>query len=263
MRPFLRWAGSKAQLLPTLASFWSNGYDRYVEPFAGSAALFFRLRPRRALLSDINGELIIALQQVQLQPSHVVECLHRLERSSSEYYRVRAQRPEDLPLNARAARFIYLNALCFNGLYRTNRQGVFNVPYGTKHRDDPFSLSDIRNAAKTLSSARVITCDFEECLSQVRAGDFVYLDPPYIDSTRRTFQYSGKDFNEGDLHRLFDSLHAISAVGARFILSYANSPEMSAFKRCWRSMRVVTRRNIAGFAGARKVAEEVLVTNIE
>lgn len=263
MKPFLRWAGSKIQLLPNLQAFWSDHYERYVEPFAGSASLFFRLQPKRALLSDINRELILTLQQVRQQPTHVVECLRRMPRSSRYFYEIRAQQPETLPLNARAARFIYLNALCFNGLYRTNLHGVFNVPYGSKHKRNPFDLELIRRASTLLQHAQLLNDDFEDCLQHVTEGDFVYLDPPYINNERRTFQYAAGVFSSDDLDRLFAALHAIDAAGAHFVLSYANVREMSPFKGCWRSMRVTARRNIAGFAADRKLTTEILITNIQ
>lgn len=262
MKPFLRWAGSKIQLLEHLRSYWSADYARYVEPFAGSASLFFKLEPCRALLTDINEELVLTLQQVREQPNHVVECLRRMPRSRTYFYRIRGQRPETLGLNARAARFIYLNALCFNGLYRTNRQGSFNVPYGSKHKRQPFDLELIRNAAALLQRAHILNEDFERCLERVTKGDFVYLDPPYINSERRTFQYAAQDFSRADLHRLFDALCAIDALGARFVLSYADVEEMKPFRARWRSLQVTARRNIAGFAGARKLTTEILVTNI-
>ena len=125
--PFLRWAGSKRQLLPVLAAYWSDDYCRYVEPFAGSACLFFHLQPPKALLADINQELVLTYQVVRSHPHEVAAALGCLRKSRSNFLDLRAAVPTLLSAPQRAARFIYLNRFCFNGLYRTNRKGQFNV----------------------------------------------------------------------------------------------------------------------------------------
>src|SRR5258708_201479 len=130
MKSIFRWAGSKRQLLPLLEGYWSRDFGRYVEPFAGSACFFFRLMPERALLADINKELICAYRQIKADALKVHNSLKKLSTGSDTYYQQRSLDPVYLSPNARAARFIYLNRYCFNGLYRTNQRGEFNVPYG-------------------------------------------------------------------------------------------------------------------------------------
>src|SRR5260370_41753763 len=130
MNTFLRWAGSKRKLLPILLDAAPKKFDRYVEPFAGSACLFFALGPRRAVLADINEELVNTYRALKTDVEGVIEHLAAFKCSKKEYYLVRSESLLGMPKQRRAARFIYLNRFCFNGLYRTNKQGGFNVPYG-------------------------------------------------------------------------------------------------------------------------------------
>ncbi len=128
--PFLRWAGSKRKLLPVLREYWNPSYSRYVEPFAGSACLFFHLQPSKALLGDINRDLMFTYRQVRRDLPAVLSALRKFKGNKKEYLRLRAISPTELEDAERAARFIFLNRYCFNGIYRTNLQGSFNVPYG-------------------------------------------------------------------------------------------------------------------------------------
>src|SRR5438094_5770958 len=130
MNTFLRWAGSKRKLLPVLLDAVPDNFDRYVEPFAGSACLFFALGPHRAILADINADLVNVYQRLKDDVEGVISHLSSFKSNKSEYYRLRSESIARMPRARRAARFIYLNRLCFNGLYRTNKQGRFNVPYG-------------------------------------------------------------------------------------------------------------------------------------
>src|SRR5260370_20910355 len=130
MKSFIRWAGSKRLLLNRLRVLWPGGTRRYIEPFCGSACLFFDLEPARAVLGDLNEELVCAFRAVKRNPYIVIESLKRLPVGELGYYRVRRLPPQSLAESDRAARFLYLNRYCFNGIYRTNSQGGFNVPYG-------------------------------------------------------------------------------------------------------------------------------------
>jgi DNA adenine methylase len=164
-QPFLRWAGSKRKLLPYLAKYWQNGrYVRYIEPFAGSACLFFYLIPKKAILTDINFELISTYKEVRDDLPSVLESLSKLSVEEHEYYRIRALRPCDLSASQRAARFIYLNRCCFNGLFRTNSKGDFNVPYGAKKAGSFPADKSMRLCANLLNKAQLLSCDFESAL---------------------------------------------------------------------------------------------------
>ena len=136
-KPFLRWAGSKRSLLPELLASVPQGYRSYIEPFAGSACLFFALKPRRAVLGDINNELMRAYAVVAKHPRQVARAVQRIPNTEHSYLRLRAMNVEALDPLARTARFVYLNRHCFNAVYRTDRQGVFNVPRGTRTGELP------------------------------------------------------------------------------------------------------------------------------
>lgn len=260
--PFLRWAGSKKQHLPFLQSFWSSRFSRYIEPFAGSAVLFFHLKPRHAILGDINKDLIETFKTVRAHPSRVHKALQSLPKGRNYYYKVRKINPSTLKPIARAARFIYLNRFCFNGLYRTNSKGHFNVPYGAFKSGALPTAQHLRSSAKQLKSATLRCADFRQTLAAVRKGDFIYLDPPYAVSTRRVFvEYSAKPFLVSDIADLETILERIDKSGATFVLSYADCPEARKAFAKWRTTRVLTRRNVAGFLGARKKEYELCVTN--
>lgn len=187
----------------------------------------------------------------------------RLRRAESTYYRVRAESPVDLTPDQRAARFVYLNGLCFNGLYRVNMQGCFNVPFGSKHREALFTPDGLRQASYALQRADIRHSDFEPIVDRTREGDFVYLDPPYATGSRRTFlEYGQQVFSSGDLKRLIDALRRADRRGVRFLCSYADVPEIRNVPRRWRIKRVQTRRNIAGFLSSRRTVSEVLVSNM-
>src|SRR5437867_3115484 len=130
MNSFIKWAGSKKQLLPVITDQLPENYSRYIEPFAGSASLFFQLMPKQAILGDINKELIDTYSIIKTNIEGVISQLYQLKKSKKNYYHLRGINPEKLKEEEAAARFIYLNRFCFNGLYRTNKLGIFNVPYG-------------------------------------------------------------------------------------------------------------------------------------
>jgi DNA adenine methylase len=264
MKTPIRWAGSKAAMLPVLRSCWGRGGSRYIEPFCGSACLFFDIEPREAILSDINAELIDAYRAIRAETSKVIECLKRFRVSESTYYKVRKVDPFSLSIVELAARFLFLNRLCFNGIYRTNLRGQFNVPYAHPKNAVSFDEDSIWEAANLLSRATLIRADFEEVLGEARKGDFVYLDPPYAVRRRRVFsEYHPDSFSEDDVQRLKEVLRSLDQRGIHFVVSYADSKEGREIASAWYSKRVRTRRNVAGFAGDRRVAYEVMASNVE
>lgn len=260
---FVRWAGSKRKILKFISRYWDSSYNKYVEPFMGSASLFFCIRPQRAILGDINSELIDTFRAVQQHPEKVFDSLRPRPVRSKYYYALRAQDPCDLSEVSRAARFIYLNRFCFNGLYRTNLGGRFNVPYsGSKTGRKP-TKGQLEGCARLLKHASLYRMDFEELVSKyVHRGDFVYLDPPYATCARRIFrEYGPAAFQMADLKRLHRVLKDIASRGAIFVLSYAYCPEVLTLVQGWSCKRIFVQRNMAGFAASRRVAAEILVTN--
>lgn len=238
-------------------------YGRYIEPFAGSACLFFASRPRAAVLADNNQQLIHAFKMVRERPQEVWRKLSALPTDKSSYYGIRSLQDNRLGDVSRAVRFIYLNRLCFNGVYRTNRQGHFNVPPGRSTGAVP-SIEVFIACSKLLKHARLLAADFETTLAEVTCGDFVYLDPPYLARGRKNYgEYGYGGFQENDLVRLAAVLKDIDARGARFVLSYADTSEARAMFRRWRVSGVRVRRNVSGYARGRRFTREVIVRNAE
>lgn len=260
--PIFRWAGSKRQLLPTLMRAVPNEFTRYIEPFAGSACLFFALKPASAVLGDVNEHLLHAYSVIRDHPRLVARKVAEHPRTSNAYYAVRSLDPGSLSDLDRAARFVYLNRFCFNGVYRTNRQGQFNVPRG-EHMGGIPSESAFYRCAVALRQCQFRTLDFENTLADIRPGDFVYLDPPYSNSTRKTYgEYGYGVFAPIDHKRLVRLLTNISDIGASFLLSYCPDPDlMSRLPKSWYVDQIDVRRNVAGFVSHRRIAAELLISN--
>ena len=195
--PILRWAGSKRAILPKLLEQLPSRFTQYIEPFAGSACFFFKINPGRAVIGDANVELIETYRVVKDSPKEVSSILKEMPVSKEDYYLVRGIDVSSLKDQERAARFIYLNRFCFNGLYRTNTLGNFNVPFGApKNYNIPLE-EDLVRASQALRNARIICADFEKVVKvHARAGAFVYLDPPFYRSSERTFrEYNARPVN--------------------------------------------------------------------
>lgn len=259
----LRWAGSKRKLLPRLREYWPLDAERYVEPFVGSGALFFDLAPGKAVLADINEELIHAYRVIAKSPLEVYQAASRRP-SKSHYLALRKADPASLNDVERASRFLYLNRYCFNGLYRTSLEGRFNVPYAPRRSGSLPAWADFQVAAAQLQRATLLHMDFESLLLRhARPHDFVYLDPPYAVANQRIFrQYGPQTFGLDDIERLSSVLFALDAVGSKFLLSYADCPEARKAFRGWRTERVQVHRNISGFGMHRRSAAELLVSNM-
>lgn len=262
--PFLRWAGSKRRLLPVLQTFWTKKHKRYVEPFAGSACLFFAIRPPKAILGDLNPELIATFIEVKYRIAEVLKELKALRpEDRCEYLRLREIDISTMAPPARAARFIYLNRYCFNGIYRTNLAGKFNVPYsgvrcGSVPPDETF-----QKCSNRLRSARFVNGDFEKVLGQAEKGDLVYMDPPFAVRARRVFrEYDPSTFTSDDIARLRKWMERLNARRISFVVSYAESEEADVLRKNFSCETVPVRRNIAGFVGSRVMTNEIVIANI-
>jgi DNA adenine methylase len=261
---FLRWAGSKRRLLPILQTYWKKTHKRYLEPFAGSACLFFALRPPRAILGDLNPELIATFLEVKHRLDGVLEELAAIPPSSNdEYVRLRATNPTGLTPAARAARFIYLNRFCFNGVYRTNLKGEFNVPYSGERCGKIPKSELLTKCSKRLRTACLLNADFEKVLEHAERGDMVYMDPPFAVRARRVFrEYDPSTFTHDDIKRLRAWMERLAAARIAFVVSYAESDEADILRKGFGYETVSVRRNIAGFAAHRALANELLISNI-
>jgi len=264
-QPLLRWAGSKRKLIPVLRSYWTEDHERYVEPFAGSACLFFALNPKRAILGDLNEELIKMYLEVKYRSRMLSEELAHLgRRDKKQYDRLRSADPSTLSRSRRAARFIYLNRFCFNGIYRTNLEGRFNVPFGGEGTGELPDEASLQAYSKALCGARLINEDFEVVADAARPGDLVYMDPPYATGAKRVFrEYHPDTFVPADIARLRSCMEMLDKKGIDFVVSYGESPEADILKRNFYVETVSVRRNVAGFSAHRKMSAEVLISNIQ
>jgi len=261
MTSILRWAGSKRKLINELRTLAPQGYGRYLEPFAGSAVLFFELLPRMGVLGDINPEVIATYAAIRDQPSDVLLHLESIPKTSSAYYKLRAIDPTALTDAQRAARLIFLMKGCFNGVYRTNQQGLFNVPLGNKFFALP-TREIIDAASSALSQIDLVCGDFTEVIARASRGDFVYLDPPYSDSDRfrGEYSYSGA-FQHNDLQRLIKSCNDLTKNEVRVLLSFKESPAVTDGLPGWSFRQLEVARSVSGFAHTRRTAREILAYN--
>jgi DNA adenine methylase len=261
-QPVLRWAGSKRKLLTELRACAARiAHERYIEPFAGSACLFFSLAPERAVLSDINKELIHFYRVLKAQPSLLWRATVRHKVNADTYYQLRSLSPASLERIERAARFLYLNRFCFNGIYRENKRGIFNVPFGAKTGALPSEAALVR-ASRLLRNALLINDDFSESIEYARPDTLYYLDPPYDYSGRLDRgEFGSKTFRLGDLPRLVDLLEAIDRRGASFVLSYIDVPELALIAERWQTTRHRIARQVASFSKFRRPMDELIITN--
>jgi DNA adenine methylase len=263
IEPFLKWPGGKRWLTSRHLDLFPKTHGKYIEPFLGGAAVFFALSPENAYLSDANEELVKTYNRVKNDRLKVEKRLARYHKKhdSTFYYKVRAQSPTD-PI-ARAVRFLYLNRTCFNGIYRVNKNGEFNVPIGSK---DAVSFEDgyLEKVAQTLKNARIRRRDFAVAIGKANKGDFVFIDPPYtvMHNNNGFVKYNAQLFSWTDQARLATAIKEASERGALIMMSNADHASVKALYRGFGTHHILTRTSIlAGNPGWRRSATELLVTN--
>lgn len=223
IEPFLKWAGGKRWFVHNYSHLLPTKYKRYIEPFLGSGAVFFHLLPPKAILADVNSELINAYQQIKVVPNVIEKRLHRYQAlHNSEFYYMLRDKITDDPIE-RAIRFIYLNRTCWNGLYRVNLKGEFNVPMGTKTLIE-FPAKYLQTVSEYLKKATLLVSDFEPIIEAARDGDFVYIDPPYTvaHNTNNFIKYNAKLFSWEDQVRLCCAVKRAALRGVFIAISNAN-----------------------------------------
>jgi len=274
-RPFLKWAGGKTQLLDQFQRFFPGPgvMRRYLEPFVGSGAVFFRVKsllgPERSVLADSNEDLINVYDVIQTDLEGLIRRLerHRRLHSKEHYYRTRAQLTIRMTDTSRAARFIYLNKTCYNGLYRVNSRGQFNVPMGRYVNPPILDEANLRAVGAALRGVRMLNAGFEQTLDYAKAGDFIYLDPPYhpISSTSYFTAYTQDRFQASDQQALADVFVQLHRRGCLLMLSNSDAPLPREIYRNpdFRIEQVSARRNINSRADRRGHISEVVVVNYD
>lgn len=259
--PFLKWAGGKRWLVENHFDLINIEFDRYIEPFLGSGAVFFKLAPTSAILSDKNLQLIQVYEAIkqdwQMVYRHLAQ--HHCKHSRGHYYHVRSHRPRSLA--RRAAQFIYLNRTCWNGLYRVNLKGEFNVAKGTKSQV-VLESDDFEATARLLSKVRLESEDFEEVLMEARKGDFIFVDPPYtVKHNNNAFiKYNQCLFSWEDQVRLAECVRAAKKRGAKLVVTNACHDSIRMLYRGIGEQIVLCRPSvISGDPSARGYCEELVV----
>lgn len=258
--PFLKWAGGKRWFVQQHASLFPVSFNRYIEPFLGSGAVFFFLSPRRALLGDSNLDLIETYKAIQDNWELVFRYLREHQRSHTRehYYQVRASRPRSI--YARAARFIYLNRTCWNGLYRVNQQGEFNVPIGTKS-SVVFPYDQFGDVSNTLKDTQLLSTDFEDLIDVAGENDFIFVDPPYtVRHNHNAFvKYNEKLFSWFDQERLFYALKRAKNRGAKIVGTNAcHKSVQELYGDTFESKTVMRHSAISSKVATRKSYEELV-----
>lgn len=257
----LRWSGSKAKLIPELKRLRPATFARYIEPFAGSASLFFAVTPRRAILGDLNPHVMAVYRAIGEDPNAVADVLASIPLTGDAYYVLRALDPSTLSLFERAARLIFLMKACFNGVYRTNRQGHFNVPMGNRVYALP-TREELVLAQRLIAGTQLLDGDFRETIAHSQPNDWIYMDPPYRQPGRYRGEYGyAAEFSQDALNVLIDRAKELAAAGRLIMLSYAYDERVIAALPRWSVHRVSTVRTVASAAGARREARELILTS--
>lgn len=261
MKSFLKWPGGKRWLVSDLGRAIGQIEGRFIEPFLGGAALFFHLEPKSSILSDANANLINTYLTIANSPTQLVSLLEKYQclHSKDFYYEERAQRHSSK--ERQAAQFLYLNRTCFNGIYRVNLRGEFNVPIGSKMAvvmsDDNFEF-----VSKLLGSAIIQCCDFEETINQAISGDVIFADPPYTvkHNMNGFIKYNETLFAWSDQIRLCKALERAASRGARVFSTNANHASLTElYGANWHKYELSRRSVIAGKSAARSQTTELLV----
>lgn len=263
VKPVLKWAGGKSSLLPQMIPFFPKKINRYFEPFLGGGAVFFSLQKGiPATLNEINFELVHFYESLRSSPVSLISKLDALAKSYSEdfYYQLR----ECIPLDGieQAARTLFLNKTGYNGLYRKNKKGVFNVPFGKRLRCPALYVREnFLAASQCLQSAQLIQRDFAEVIESAQSGDFIYCDPPYepLSRTASFNAYTGVKFEQADQVRLRDACLQAFRRGVYVAISNSSAPFIKQLYAGWQIVPIWSKRAINSNTKRRGVIEELLI----
>jgi DNA adenine methylase len=262
MLPFLKWPGGKRWFVSNYASLLPSKYGRYIEPFLGGGSVYFHLQPAKALLGDLNADLVETYNAIRDDWRSIKTRLDYHQAKHGEHYYYAIRRSQPCHSAARAARLIYLNRTCFNGIYRVNRRGEFNVPKGTKDTVI-FGFDDFDAVSRLLKEAKILAIDFEELIDRATCGDLIFADPPYTvrHNSNAFIKYNEKLFSWADQIRLMSALARARDRGAIVVSTNANHPSLrKLYSQARFKLKTVTRfSSISANAGGRNKFEEAVI----
>ncbi|MGJ0298446.1 Dam family site-specific DNA-(adenine-N6)-methyltransferase [Aliarcobacter cryaerophilus] len=261
IKPFLRWVGGKRWLIKNHSEHFPKNYNKYVEPFLGAGSVFFFLQPRESILSDLNPELINTYKCIKDEPESLFKLLkiHQNKHSKEYYYEMRNKNPN--LLKTKAARFLYLNRTCFNGIYRVNKQGKFNVPYGNKSTV-VYENESFDSLSKVLTNSTLLISDFEKTINLAHKDDFLFVDPPYTVAHNNNgfIEYNEKIFSWDDQLRLFNVLKEAKNRGVKILLTNANHLSIKELYKNDFILEEVSRySSVSGLSQHRKKYSELII----
>ena len=273
-KPFVKWAGWKRQILDKLKKYIPDEYNTYYEPFVGGGALLFELSPKKAVINDYNEELINVYKCIKDEEKFDAMCReldhHESNHSEEYYYEIRNIDRDKKKFNKladykRAARTIYLNKACFNGLYRVNSKNEFNVPFGKKTKVNTYEGPNlgIVHCLLNVYDIQLISIDFEEAVKDAKAGDFIYFDPPYDSETSTFNSYTENGFGKEEQIRLAKVFKELADRGCYVMLSNHNTKLVNELYEGFNIHVIEAKRNINANGKKRGKVEEVIITNYE
>ncbi len=267
--PIVKWVGGKRQLMFELLKNMPETYNRYFEPFIGGGALFFELQPQNGYISDMNEELINLYSVVRDDVYNLIDDLNKHEISKDYFLKIRnidrTEKYNKLSDIKKASRFIYLNRTCFNGMYRVNSQGQFNVPFGNYKNPRIVDAENLINCSKLLKNTEICCADFSEILNKVQKGDFVYFDPPYVplNETSSFTSYTKDGFDLDMQFKLRDICDELDSMGVMFMLSNSDTKLVNELYSNYEIKKVFASRAINANGNGRGKITEVLVRNYD
>jgi DNA adenine methylase len=263
VKPFVKWAGGKRQTIQEIKKRMPEKYNRYLEPFLGGGAVFFSLNFKSAVIGDINEELINTYNIIKNNIKDLIDSLKKHYYDKEYYYEIRALNPQKLDEIERAGRFIFLNRTCFNGLYRVNKKGLFNVPFGRYKSPLICDEKNLKLVSKKLKSVEIKCGDYKEIVSCAQKNDFIYFDPPYMPLTETSnfVNYNKNGFSKTDQIELRDLFAALSNKGVFCLLSNSYTEEIINLYSEFNIDTIKAYRNINSRVEGRGKIKEVVIKN--
>ena len=263
-KPFLKWAGGKGRLLGKLNKFFPKNYNRYFEPFIGGGAIFFHLNPEKAIINDLNEELVNLYKIIKDIPEELMEELNKLQNKVSDkdfFLKMRSKKPKkELE---KAVRMVFLNRTCYNGMYRVNSKGEFNVPFGDMGNPKLYQKKNILACSHTLKKTTILNGDYKKLNRRIRENDFVYLDPPYVphSETAHFTSYTSEKFGKEQQLELLTFCEKIDKKGGLFMLSNSYNEYTEELYQKFNINTIKAARSVAAKSESRAEIKEIVVTN--